>query len=63
MTYYESMIEGFEAISVDGFTLSLLIILLGKGLIEDWFTHTNLSKSWTITTTPTSYLSNDIANR
>ena len=29
-----------EAISVDGFTLSLLIILLGKGLIEDWFTHT-----------------------
>ena len=50
-----------EAISVDGFTLSLLIILLGKGLIEDWFTHTNLSKSWTITTTPTSYLSNDIA--
>ena len=53
-----------EAISVDGlysFCLSLLIILLGKGLIEDWFTHTNLSKSWTITTTPTSYLSNDIA--
>ena len=55
-----------EAISVDGlysFCLSLLIILLGKGLIEDWFTHTNLSKSWTITTTPASYLSNDIANR
>ena len=50
-----------EAISADGFTLPPLIILPGKGLLEDWFTHTDLPETWAITTTPTGYSSDDIA--
>ena len=34
-----------EAISADGFTLPLLIILPGKGLLEDWFTYTDLPET------------------
>ena len=34
-----------EAISADGFTLPPLIILPGKGLLEDWFTYTDLPET------------------
>lgn len=35
----------FEAISADSYILPLFIILLEKGLMEDWFIYTDLSKS------------------
>ena len=60
-SFSRSSLTIIEAISADGSVLPPCIILPGKALMEDWFTHTNMPESWGTTTSPTGYSSDELA--
>ena len=45
-----------ECVSTDGSVLPQYIIFKGKEMIEDWFTHSNMSESWMLTISPTTFI-------
>ena len=56
-----SSLTVIKAISADGSTTPPCVILPGKGHIEDWFTHSDMRKSWGIASSPAGYSNDDNA--